>query len=158
MIFPFISIEVYAILLLLAIPVFFFWRFVLKKFVSMTRIRKILTWLLTLMTTPLLYMGLVFLLITAVTYYPRYDFDQEKRRADPEQRYEMSQDMIESKMLLAKTKEEVKELLGEPDSADGALRTYYVWFSPRLFAVDPDHLAIEFDAEGRVVDVRQYNS
>lgn len=152
------SIEVYIILLILGVPVFFLWRWLLSKFIKGQRIRTAMTWIITSITTPVLYVGIVMLLIFGVSYHPSYSFDKEKWFANKRKRYELSEDIIERKMLLGKTKSEVRQLLGDEGNSNESDHWFYqLGLRPGLFNIDPDVLDIEF-SNGKVSSVQQYES
>lgn len=109
-----LSIEVYFILLIIAIPTFFFWRWLLKKYIKVDRTRKIATWTATLIGTPIIYVGLIMLFMFGMTYTPSKDFDKSQWLSDKEGRFQMAGDIISSKMLLGKDTNHVKQILGEP--------------------------------------------
>jgi hypothetical protein len=152
-----ISIEVYFILIILGIPTFYFWRWLFKKFIAVDRTRKIVTWIATIVLTPCIYVGIIALWVFSITYYPSNKFDKQKWVDDKEKRYELSNDIIESKMLLGKTKTEVRQLLGDDadnkDSID--VWTYGLGIRPELFNIDGSYLLIEFK-NNHVVNVEQH--
>lgn len=153
-----VSIEVFFIVLFLGVPTFFIWRWLLKKVIKTNKARKIATWAATLVTAPLIYVGLFMLWVFCTSYYPSRDFEQGKWFADKEKRYELSESIIESNMLIGKTKAEVRQLLGDEGNADGReYWSYYLGFKPGLFNIDPDVLDIEFK-DGRVVRVDQHGT
>jgi hypothetical protein len=138
------GLDVIAINLILAVPTFFLCRLIFRK-IKDNGTRRLTTWLTTLLLTPIIYVGLIVVWVAYVSYYPERDFDKEKWKADIEKRYEMTDDLVDSGKLIGKTKDEVKELLGQEDvSLDGSRWTYYVGFKPSLFGIDPDVLEIEF--------------
>lgn len=142
--------------LALLIIAFLFWRWLLKKFIKSDVKRKVFTWLATLLSTPLIYVASIFILISIISYYPSRDFDKERWHTDKEKRYELSEDLIESQMLIGLTKEEVSNVLGaEHDGSEETdYWTYYLGFRPQLFGIDPDVLSIEFK-DGKVIKVTQ---
>ncbi len=96
------------------------------------------------------------MVIYSITYYPKYSFDKNKWMNDKEERYELSGDLIKSKMLLGKTKQEVIQLLGdEGKTNDENTWNYKLGFRPELFNIDPDYLEIEFK-DNMVVEVIQH--
>jgi hypothetical protein len=150
-----VSIEVYFILLILGVPNFFLWRWLLKKKIKVEETRKMATWTATILTTPLIYIGLVTLWLYSMNYYPTNDFDREKWFANEEKRYELSEDLIESKMLIGKTKLQVRKLLGDEGNFDESDNwNYYLGLKPGLFSIDPDMFEIIFK-NGKVILVRQ---
>lgn len=153
-----VSIEVYFILPVLGIPTFFIWRWILKKFIKVDKTRKIATWTATIVSTPLFYVGLIMLWFFSMSYYPNHDFDQQKWFADKEKRYELSEDILDSKMLIGKTKLEVRQLLGDEGNKDESDDwNYYLGFRPGFANIDPEVLDIEFK-DGKVVKVEQHET
>ena len=153
-----VSIEVYFILLFIGVPTYFFWRWLLKKFISVDITRKVMTWSATILLTPLIYLAIVMIWIISVSYYPSHDFDKQKWHDDVEKRYELSEDLIDNEVLLGKTMDEVKRLLGDDYQESARDRwSYYLGFRPQLFCIDPDFLDIDFK-NGRVVKVGQHTS
>ncbi len=139
--------------LVLAIPTLFLCRFIFRK-IKDKGIRLLTIGVATFALTPLIYVGLIVAWVVYVSYYPERDFDKEKWKTDIEKRYELTDDLIDSGRLIGKTKEEVKELLGQEDlSFDGSRWTYYIGFKPSLFGIDPDVLEIEFK-DGKVSKCR----
>ena len=106
-----IGIDVYFILIVISIPTYYIFRWLLKKCIQVDKTRKIATWTATLIATPILYFGLILLWLISMSYHPTYDFDKQKWFANKESRYEISEDIIESKMLIGKTKLNLKSLL-----------------------------------------------
>ncbi len=148
-----VSLEVYFILVILGTPSFFFWRWLFKKFIKADRKRIIITWLTTIFATPLIYVGICFLVIYAVTYYPNRDFDKQRWNTFKEKRYELSKDIIKSKILIGKSKTEVIKLLGTGQNLEGDDTWYYdLGVRPGLFNIDEAMLNIYFK-NGKVEDV-----
>jgi hypothetical protein len=153
-----VSIEVYLILMVLAIPTFVIWRWLLKKFIKVDTTRKIATWTATILGTPLIYVGLIMLCFFNMSYHPTYEFDKGKWLADKEKRYEYSEDVIESKMLIGKTKAQVRQLLGDEGNKDVSDHwAYYLGFRPAFANIDPEILDIEFK-DGKVIKVGQHET
>lgn len=151
-----VNIEVYFILLLIGVLSFFFWRWLLKKLITIDKTRRTATWIATILLTPLMYGLFVMFWMMSATYYPSNDFNKEKWHEDIEKRYELSEDLIDSEILIGKTKKEVKKILGDTFqewSSDNW--SYYLGSRPGI--MDPDYLDIEFK-DGRVVKVRQHSS
>jgi hypothetical protein len=153
-----VSIEVYFILIILGIPTFYVWRNVFKRYIKIDKTRKIWTWTATLLLTPCIYVGLIMLLVFSISYYPNRDFDRQKWSDNQDKRYEFSNDIIESKMLIGKSKAQVRQLLGnEGDNKD----SFNVWIfglgiRPELGNIDYSYLQVDFKG-GKVVNVEQYN-
>jgi len=109
-----LSIEVYFILFIIAIPTFYFWRWLLKKYIKVVRIRKITTWFATLIGTPIIYVVLIMLFMFVLTYTPSKDFNKLQWSTNIEGRFQMADDIISSKMLINKDTNQVKQILGKP--------------------------------------------
>jgi hypothetical protein len=153
-----ISIEVYFIILILAIPTFYIWRWIFKKHIEDKNKLNITTLVATIIATPLIYVGIIMLWIFSISYYPSKEFDKQKWISDKEKRYELSKEIIESEMLIGKTKSEVKQILGNEENDENSdLWNYYLGFKPGLFGIDPDVLDIEFK-NGKVIKVGQHET
>jgi hypothetical protein len=130
--------------IILAIPIFFLCRFLLRK-TQNNGAKQWKTWLITIVVTPVVYVGIIICWIAYTSYYPRRDFNKSKWETDVETRYEMTDDLIESRQLLSRSKDEVRQLLGEDGMDSTSVRwTYYIGFRPGLLNFDPDVLEIEF--------------
>ena len=150
-----ISIEVYVIVPLLGIPVFFLWRGVFRK--SRQKLTtKIGIWLLTIITAPMIYVCIMIIALLVMDYYPNRDFVKQQWLTNKDKRYEYSKDIIQSKILIGKTKKEVKQILGDDSNSGTSDDWYYdLGYRPELANIDPDNLEITFK-NGRVNDVVQH--
>jgi hypothetical protein len=59
---------------------------------------------------------------------------------------------LEREMRVGMTRNEVRELLGEPDSTTDRSDTYRLGVAP--FGIDPEFYRITYDAQGRVTTFR----
>jgi len=109
-----ISFEVYIICLLIAVTTFLFCSRLLKKFIKANETRRLVAWIIALVATPFIYLGLIALLLFGITYTPGRDFDKAQWLTDKEGRYQMAGDLINSNMIIGKDISQVKEILGEP--------------------------------------------
>lgn len=119
-----VSIEVYAILLILGVPLYFFWRWLFHKFMTTGRKRIFVIWLSTLISTPLIYIGLVLLLIFGMYSYPKRDFDKSSWFNEPEGRFEMASDLIKSNILIGKDTNQLKQILGSSNWQDDTTKEW----------------------------------
>jgi hypothetical protein len=151
------DIELYIILIILGIPTFYFWRWLLKKFISVSKTRKIWTWIATIIFTPIIYVGIVLLIFFRMEYYPNKSFDKQTWLQDTHKRYELSKDIIESKMLIGKTKSEVRQLLGDDAGNKDSFDTWYygLGIRPEFGNIDDSYLLIEFKND-KVINVEQH--
>lgn len=140
-----VGLDAWIIVIILTIPIFFIWRWIFKKFIQTKLKRRIITWLVTIVSAPFIYATIIFLWILSVEYYPKNHFDKQKWINDKDERYELSDDIINSKMLIGKTKFEIKALLGDEGNKTGDNEWYYdLGFRPELTGIDPDNLEIDF--------------
>ena len=151
------SIEVPIIILILAIPTYFISRWIMKRFkFGDDNNRKYIAIIPSLFLSPIIYFVLVMIWIFSISYYPTNDFNQDKWNSNIEERYKMSEDIIESKMLIGKTRDEVIQILGNNFTSNYENRiSYELGRVPGLFNIDPDYLDIKLE-NGIVVSVNQY--
>lgn len=150
--------EIYILLFILSIPTYYVCSWLIKKLIKVEKTRKIVTWTATIIVTPLVLIAIAIIILTSLYYYPTYKFDKQKWKSNIEKRYELSEDIIESKLLIGKSKIEVQELLGQGNnSIESDHWTYYFGLRPGLMNIDPDILDIEFK-EGKVIKIRQYEA
>jgi len=153
-----LSIEVYFIFMILAIPMFFLWKWVFKRYFKNDKNKTLASIITTLIVTPIIYIGIASVWLIGLCYYPEWDFDQQKWNENIETRYGLSEDIIDSKMLFGKTKTEVRQLLGdEGNSNESDLWGYNLGYVPGIANIDPDYLEIKFK-NGRVVMVWQHET
>jgi len=139
------SLEVYLILIVIAVPVYFMIKWILNKTKFSPKVVKRLTWAGTFILTPSIYLFLIYAFIFYVSYYPTKEFNQKEWTENPSKRYEMTQDIIEKNLLIGKTKDEIVNLLGSDKyEYDGGHWGYNVGFVPGLLNIDPDVLDIYF--------------
>lgn len=150
-----ISLENYIILIIIAIPIYFIFHWSLIKIIKDTKTRTITSWVSTILLTPIIYFGTMWLFIAYMFYYPNRAFDRKKWLKDNEKRYELSKDLIENQLLIGKSKLQVKEILGlDSNCEENDIWIFYLGFTPGL-GIDPDVLKITFK-NGKVIEVEQY--
>jgi hypothetical protein len=140
------------IMLVISVPAYFFWRWLYLKFINDNRKRQIAAWCSTILITPFIYRGAIYLFLFWMCYYPTVDFEKRDWAAHPDKRYEMFANIIESHMLIGKTKDQVKAILGNSENYSESNKWYYYLGCTPGFAIDPDLLYIEFN-NGKVVNV-----
>ena len=142
-------------LIAIGIPMYFFWRWLIRRFIKDDNKSKVATWIVTLTTTPVIYSGLFCLFIFWMSYTPGKDFDKQEWLTNREGRFVMAGDIIKSKMLIGKDTVQVKQILGEPgwrgDSA--RLWTYHMGWGGGFIVSLYHHLNIKLDAGKKVVSV-----
>jgi hypothetical protein len=151
------SAEVPVIVLILAIPTYFICKWLKTRLkVGNKRNRKFLAIIPTVILSPIIYVGLVMIWIFSISYYPTSDFDKNEWNSNVEERFKMSEDIIESEILIDKTREEVIEILGNNFITNNESKiTYELGHVPGLFNIDPDYLDIKLE-NGKVISVKQY--
>jgi hypothetical protein len=153
------SYEVPLLILILAIPVYFLSIWFLNKFkLGNEKNRKFLAIIPTILLSPILFGGIIQLWIFSISYYPKTDFNKQEWASNKEERYKMSNDIMESNLLIGKTKDEVITLMGNDFyKYDDNHIAYDLGFVPGLFKIDPDVLDIYFK-NGKVFKVGQHES
>lgn len=150
-----VSVVVYFILLVIGVLTFFIWGKITKKLIKIEKTRKIITWIGTIVATPLIYIGLIILWYCIICYHPTRRFDKQKWFTEKEIRHELSEDIIDSKMLIGKTKSEVEQILGDGDITGNSEHWgYYLGLRQSFTGIDPEFLDIEFK-DGKVIKVTQ---
>ena len=103
-------------------------------------------------------MAIIFTWVFYASYYPTKNFDQDDWMKDPLTRYEMTHDLIESELLIGKSKEEVISILGAYTFTYKEEHwAYEVGYVPGLFNIDPSVLDVYFE-NGIVVKVGQHET
>ncbi len=148
-----LSIEVYIILLVIAVPSFFFWRWLFKQYIKDSRRRKLATWFATLIT-PFIYAGVILLFLFGITYTPSRSFDKSTWLADKQERFQMGDDIIENELILGKDTNQVKQILGNPTWGDTTQTwTYDMGSGGGGLGFLLHYLHVKFDNKGRVTSV-----
>ncbi len=157
-----VSFEVYVVVSIIAVVIFWPLMFVLSKIFRGKRLQILGSLVASIFLAPIFYVLLITVAYTASIQYPSHTFTSEAwkshgervRHGDrvPPERYLFSQDLIKRKVLIGKTKDEVIELLG-PGGETGDVLVYNLGFVPG-HGVDPDVLEVYFE-NGIVVEVKQ---
>lgn len=147
------------IILFIAIFLFFIFNWTLKKSNRIAvKYKKITAIGLSIVFAPLVYFISIFSYIAIISYYPEHQFNQQKWNNNPEQRYELSTDIIESNMLIGKTRAEVVQLLGKDFYEYNPEHIAYILgFKPGIFSIDTDALDIIFK-DNIVIKVKQHQT
>ena len=148
--------EVPIIILLLAIPLFFIVKWLLKLLrIGNKKNRKYIAMITSIILSPLIYVGTIVIMFYLLSYYPTQEFDKNLWDQKIEERYKMSQNIINTNLLIGKSKEEVIELLGNDFSTyEENIIEYYLGFVPGFINIDPDCLFIYFE-DNKVIKVEQ---
>ncbi len=149
-----LSMEVYIICFVIALTTFFICKRLLKKIIRTDSTRKLTTWVITLLAIPLIYLALIQLLIFWINYTPSRDFDKSIWLNDKEGRFQMALDLIDSKLLMGKDTNQVKQLLGDPTFGmnNENSYTYDMGFGGGGLGFMFHHLIVKFESN-KVVSV-----
>jgi len=99
--------------ILIAIPTFFILRWILKRYFKNSRKRVIATCIGTIVLTPLLYIGAIYIFFSILFHEPKRKFDKFSWNSDKTHRFQMADNIIKSKLLIGKDSTQVKALLGD---------------------------------------------
>jgi hypothetical protein len=139
----------------IGVGVFFISRRILRKQIKSVSTRKILIWLATIILTPILFVGLAWIVVFVWTYYPNKDFNQNDWQANQYKRYEYSASIIDSRILVGRSKRQVRELLGPGEyNADPDTFKYDLGDQPDIFGIDEPFLFVYFE-NGKVARVEK---
>ena len=106
-----------------------------------------LIWALAITPILSLCLYLIMVMIFAVSYYPKKKFNQTGWKENIEERYIYASDIVNSELLLGKTKEEVITILGNEYSTwNKNYASYEIGHIPGMFNIDPSFLHIELNA------------
>lgn len=95
-----------------------------------------------------LFILVAFVLSLSLIWLFEKQFDKEVWKNNPLSRYQMVDDLIESQLLIEKTKEEVIELLGSPTARISQGKDAFVYklgTPPSFFQSEPEQLLIIFE-------------
>lgn len=128
--------------------------------------RKWLTFLVSLALTPLVYFYAVYPMVNIFSHYHHQKyFSSEIWKKKPSLRYELSDDMIDSQVLIGKSKTEIESLLGNFEwlswdehikDHDANKWNYGLGIEPGAFNTKKECIEISFD-NNKVIDLRTYN-
>jgi hypothetical protein len=153
---PGISISVFLTTLVIAILIFIRACHKLNRIIkSNILLRKVLTWAAIIVLTSIFFTGILILVTFYENYYPSRDFNESAWRADREKRYEMTGHLIKSEILIGKTQDEVKKMLGSALYEYGKNQWIYDIGARPGFHLEPDFLKIHFE-NGKVEKVEQH--
>lgn len=149
------SIEVPIIILIIAIPTYFILKWLLKRFIVDTKALKITSIVGTIILSPLLYIGLILIFMSYLFYQPQYEFNKSKWIASKHLRYEMRDNIVESRILNGKSKSEIIELIGKSENNDSLdIWIYDLGMSGAGFGWQFNSLELSFK-NGQVNNVRK---
>lgn len=153
-------IVIFIFFIILSFPIFELSKFILKKFkYKDDKVLKYNTIALTVFLSPIIYFSIFYLVLYyRYFYYPSKKFDKNEWHKNIHKRYYMSENIIASKMLIGKSKEQVINLLGKKYFVyHNNHYSYYLGMVPGINNIDPDLLDVYFEND-IVVTVGQHES
>jgi len=146
------------ITLLLYLLVVFTLRLIWKRLIKSKQHRQTATFLSALLSIPVILYLAFYLFLFNVSYYPENKFDPNYWEQDIEGRYKMTHFLIDHNVLIGRTKEEIKEMLGTKGLQEkDNIWQYDIGTVPGFGNIDPSFLYIEFEKD-RVKHVNQHES
>ena len=104
--------------LLIGILLFLIFKWIIGKFVKKSKLKIFYSLLSTIIFTPIVFniSIIIFFSILFYEYHPESKFDTIKWVEEKNIRHEMKKDLINSEILIGKTKNEIISILGIPDN------------------------------------------
>jgi hypothetical protein len=104
--------------LIIGIILFLLFKWLIGKFAVRKNLKIILTIISTLILTPIVFNIAIAMIFSVMfyEYHPESKFDTIKWSENSRERHEMRKDLIESGILIGKTKSEVIKILGKPEN------------------------------------------
>lgn len=105
-------------LLAIAILLYFIINWIVGKFLQKNTLRKAISFVSAIFLTPAVYYVFValFFLILFYEYHPEIKFNSPEWTENKSERHHMKKDLIESDLLIGKSKSEIVEILGIPEN------------------------------------------
>jgi len=100
--------------IIIAIPVFFIVLWLTRKFQKNKEYNYITASIITTLLTPVLYIGAVTIFFSILFHEPARNFDKETWLSNKAKRFQMSDNIIKSKLLIEKDTAQIKQILGDP--------------------------------------------
>ncbi len=147
-----LNVEFYIIFLIIVVTTFFLVQWLFKNIIINKRARN-LTALTIAVAIPIFYFGLISLVMFQITYTPNKEFDKSQWLTDKEARFQMANEIINSKMLISKDTNQVKEILSDPTWRSDKMWTYDMGFGGGGLGFLFHHLYVKLDNEGKVISV-----
>ena len=105
-------------LLGIVILLYFLVNWIVGKFIKKNTLRKAISIASTIFITPALYYVLIVLFFSILfyEYHPEIEFNSAEWTENKQERHHMKKDLIESKILVGKSRTEIVEILGIPNN------------------------------------------
>lgn len=143
------------LVLIVFLIVFFIIKFLVKKFnIGPLNLRTPIILISSMLVTAIMITVIFIIMISIATYYPKEDFSKINWVENSDKRYTMSQDLIESEILIGLGRDEVITLLGTDFYSQNESLIYRIGYVPGILVLNPDILIIQFE-NGIVKSVKQ---
>jgi hypothetical protein len=116
--------QVFIIHLFISIPTYIVLYLIFQKRIADKLKRNIITVFSTIVLTPFIYTWLIITFFSLLFYEPKMKFDQTIWEENKNERYQMGEDLVKSKILIGKDTSDVKLLLGQPTWKDSLNRSW----------------------------------
>ena len=110
--------------IILAIPVFFIILWLTGKFIKSKQYKYITAGIITILLTPILYIGAVTIFFSILFHEPTRKFDKNIWLSNTTKRFQMSDNIIDSKLLIEKDTNQIKQILGDPTWRNDSLNKW----------------------------------
>ena len=121
-----LNIFVHLILIIICgFPTYYISLWFLKEYLKVDKVIKTAIWPMTIILTPWIYYSFFIFGVNFNNNPPQAKFNKEKWFANKQIRHELVNDIIETKMLIGKTKAEVRQILGDDYNKHESLQEYY---------------------------------
>lgn len=90
---------------------------------------------------------LAFIISTTLLYHFEEQFDEQLWKYNPLERHKMFDAIVEEKLLIGKSKQQVLEILGQPDSTSTSSQNFLIYFlgkPPSFFASEQKKMIVRF--------------
>ena len=118
-----------------------------KKLPNYNPIKNPYYWITSVIVSPIVFVGIIMIWFLVSTSVEKKEFNKSTWIENPDYRYELVDDLIDSNKLIGLTLEEIRGLLGEADYIHDTVSGYNIGYSNEIFMnLDPDWLEIEFES------------
>jgi hypothetical protein len=110
--------------IILAVPIFLIVVWLTGKFIKRKQYKYITAAIITILLTPIIYIGAVAVFFSILFHEPTKKFDKKVWLSDTTKRFQMADNIVYSKLLLENDTNQIKQLLGNPTWRNDSLSTW----------------------------------
>ena len=110
--------------IILAVPIFLITLWFTSKFIKTKQYKYVTAGIIMILLTPIIYGGAVAVFFSMLFREPTRKFDKEVWLTNITERFQMADDIIQSKLLMEKDTNQIKQLLGDPAWRNDSLNTW----------------------------------